>query len=83
MAGENTCCPGSEWVRLADLGHTDGIDCDLVRCTSCKRSWLHLWTPYASGGGRYAALDDAAALELVAIPAGPDRKRKLRELLDL
>jgi hypothetical protein len=69
-------------VHVADLGHADGIDCTLVRCATCMRSWLHLWTPHASRAG-YAALDDAAARELAAIPAGPDRKRKLRELLDL
>ena len=69
-------------MRVTDLGHTQGIDCALVRCTACNRCWVHLWTPHASSGS-YAALDEAAARELVAIPAGPDRKRKLRELLDL
>ncbi len=82
MAAETTCCPGAGWVHVADLGHAGGIDCVLVRCSACKRSWLHLWTPHASGE-RYAALADAAALELAATPAGPDRKRKLLELLDL
>jgi hypothetical protein len=69
-------------VHLADLGHTDGIDCALVRCAACQRAWLHLWTPHA-GRASYAALDDTAARELATIPAGPDRKRTLRRLLDL
>ena len=80
MTGENTCCPGSGWLHVADLGHADGIDCELVRCSACKRSWMHLWSPHAPRGS-YAALDEAAALEIAAIPAGPDRKRKLRELI--
>ena len=43
---------------------------------------MHLWTPYAPKES-YSPLEDAAAAELAAMPPGPERKRKLRELLDL
>ena len=82
MSEEGACCPASEWVRVTDLGHTQGIDCALVRCSRCGRSWAHLWTPFAAKGG-YAPLDEAAARELAALPAGAERKRRLRDLLDL
>ena len=82
MAGEGTCCAGAEWSRVADLGHAAGIDCALVRCSACGRPWAHVWTPFAPAGG-YSVLEEATALELAAMPAGPERKRRLREVLDL
>ena len=82
MAGESTCCPGAEWNRVADLGHAGAVDCTLVRCSRCGRPWAHLWTPCAPQDG-YSALEEAAAQELVDMPAGPERKHRLRELFDL
>jgi len=82
MAPENACCPDAQWTRVADLGHAQTIDCALVRCSACGRPWMHLWTPYAPKES-YSPLDDAAAEELAAMPPGPERKRRLRELLDL
>ena len=82
MAGESTCCAGAEWLRVADLGHTQGIDCVLVRCSACGRPWASLWTPFAPKAG-YSALDEAIAQELAAMPAGPERKSRLREVFDL
>ena len=82
MAQENTCCPGAEWVRVADLGHAQGIDCVLVRCSGCGRPWASLWTPFAQRAGCFA-LDEATAQALAAMPAGPGRKSRLREVFDL
>ena len=82
MPAPDSCCPGSQWIGVADLGHAAGIDCALVRCSACGRSWVHQWTPFASNGG-YSPMDDASARELAEMPAGPERKRRLRELLDL
>ncbi|MBI3918477.1 MAG: hypothetical protein HY322_15895 [Betaproteobacteria bacterium] len=76
------CCPGPTWVKAADFGHAEGIDFTLGRCDVCSRYWMHLWTPYAPDAG-YVALDDATAGELVTIPAGPDRRRRLQELFDV
>ena len=83
MAGESSCCPGSQWSRVADLGHTQTFDCALVRCSACGRPWAHLWTPFAPKDASYSPLDEAAAQDLAAMPAGPERKRRLREVLDL
>ena len=83
MAEESTCCPGSHWSQVADLGHTQTFDCALVRCSACGRPWVHLWTPFAPKDASYSPLDEAAAQELAAMPAGPERKRKLHEVLDL
>lgn len=82
MTKDNACCADAEWTRVADLGNAQAIDCALVRCSACGRSWMHLWTPYAAKES-YSPLDDAAAAELAAMPPGPERKRKLCELLGL
>ena len=82
MTKDNACCPGAQWTRVADLGNAQAIDCALVRCSACGRPWMHLWTPYAPNES-YSPLEDAAAAELAAMPPGPERKRKLCELLDL
>jgi hypothetical protein len=66
----------------ADLGYAEGIDFTLGRCGVCSRHWMHLWTPY-SPDGSYVPLDDATAGDLMTMPAGPDRKRRLRELFAL
>ena len=83
MAEQRTCCPGADWVPVADLGHTQAFDCSLVRCSACSRPWAHLWTPFAPKSASYSALEEATAQELAAMPAGPERKRRLREVLDL
>jgi len=41
-----------------------------------------LWTPSAPEAG-YSALAEATAQELAAMPAGPERKSRLREVFDL
>jgi len=82
VTAQDTCCNGAPWVRVADLGHAGGIDCALVRCSACGRSWAHLWTPHAPGE-RYSPVEEAVARDLLQLAVGPERKRRLRELLDL
>jgi len=82
MTRANACCPDAQWTRVADLGHAQAIDCALVRCSACGRPWMHLWTPFAPKNASYSALEEATAQELAAMPAGPERKRRLREVLD-
>ena len=76
------CCDRADWVHAADLGHAEGIECTLGRCAACGRYSVHLWTPHAPAGS-YVALDEPAAKALAAMPAGPARKQRLRDLLDL
>ena len=83
MAGESTCCPSAEWVPVADLGHALTFDCAIVRCSACGKAWAHLWTPFAPKDASYSALEEATAQELVRMPAGPERRRRLTEVLDL
>jgi len=82
MSGESACCGEAKWVRAADLGHAEGIECTLGQCAACGRYSVHLWTPHAPAGS-YVALDELVARDLAAIPAGPARKQRLRDLLDL
>ena len=75
------CCPAATWLRTEDLGHADGVEFTLGRCSICGRYWLHLWTMYSREPG-YSALDERTAQELMQSAPGPGRKRRLAEWLN-
>ncbi len=41
------CCENPAFVLEEELGHTEGVDWDLVRCTSCGAHALRQWSEYA------------------------------------
>ena len=75
------CCPSAAWLRTEDLGHAEGVEFALGRCSVCGRYWLHLWTTY-SRGPRYSALDERTAREFMESAPGPGRKRRLAQWLN-
>jgi hypothetical protein len=41
------CCGNPAFVLEEELGHTEGVDWDLVRCSSCGAHALRQWSEYA------------------------------------
>ena len=73
------CCSQGRWVLVADLGHTDGVDFVLGKCSACQNYWMNFWIAATSVPDQYVAVSAVKAREFLSTASGPSRKKILSD----
>ena len=80
---KQACCANQAFVRhqdadVADIGHAEGIEFTIGKCSSCQSPLMHVWV----GGGvseGVEIIEPSLVDQLVQTPAGKQRKTLLAE----
>jgi hypothetical protein len=72
------CCANPKFEPVEELGHVEGVDCDLVQCASCGAFLLQQWSVYAPTKTFYdrLTLEEATGFRQ---SQGRERKELLRD----
>ena len=77
------CCADQAFVRhqdpeVADIGHAEGVEFTIGRCSSCQSPLMHLWV--AGGVSQdIEVIEQSLINQLVQTSAGKQRKKLLTD----
>jgi hypothetical protein len=64
------CCKDSSWVAERDLGHAEGLEYSLGKCSRCGAPWMSVFC-VASGVAGYEHVAPADVETIQSIKDGP------------
>jgi hypothetical protein len=80
---KRTCCEDQAFVRhqdpeVADIGHAEGVEFTIGRCSSCQSPLMHLWVAGGISHG-IEVIETSLIDQLVQTSAGKGRKKLLAD----
>ena len=80
---KQSCCANQAFVRhqdadVADIGHAEGIEFTIGKCSSCQSPLMHVWVAGGVSEG-VEIIEPTLVDRLVQTPAGKQRKTLLVE----
>ncbi len=75
--GYLTCCKDSSWVLERDLGHAEGFEYLMGKCSRCGAPWMNVFC-VASGITGYERMTPGDVEAIQSIQDGPDLKGFMR-----
>ena len=80
---KGACCADQAFVRhpdpdVADIGHAEGVEFTIGRCSSCQSPLMHLWVAGGVSQG-IEVIEPSFIDQLVQTSAGKRRKKLLAD----